>query len=77
MSYLFAKKVTSNLKSRVDHRNYNGASLLGLRGTVVKSHGSADSLSFQKAILVAISEVSKQVPKIIGKELEDLTVNCL
>ena len=77
LSYLFAKKVTSNLKSRVDHRNYNGASLLGLRGTVVKSHGSADSLSFQKAILVAISEVSKQVPKIIGKELEDLTVNCL
>ena len=71
LSYLFAKKVTSNLKNRVDHRNYNGASLLGLRGTVVKSHGSADSVSFQKAIMVAVNEVSQRVPEVIGTQLAD------
>ncbi len=69
LSYLLAKKVTANLKNRVDHRNYNGASLLGLRGTVVKSHGSADSVSFQKAIMVAVSEASQEVPKTIGAQL--------
>jgi glycerol-3-phosphate acyltransferase PlsX len=37
-------------KKRVDPRRYNGASLLGLRGIVVKSHGSADQLAFAKAI---------------------------
>ena len=63
MSYLLAKKVTANLKNRVDHRNYNGASLLGLRGTVVKSHGSADSVSFQKAIMVAVNEAPKKCPR--------------
>ena len=71
MSYLLAKKVTANLKNRVDHRNYNGASLLGLRGTVVKSHGSADSVSFQKAIMVAVNEASQEVPKIIGAQLAE------
>lgn len=71
LSYLFAKKVTSNLKNRVDHRNYNGASLLGLRGTVVKSHGSADSVSFQKAIMVAVNEVLQKVPEVIGTQLAD------
>ena len=71
MSYLLAKKVTANLKNRVDHRKYNGASLLGLRGTVVKSHGSADSVSFQKAIMVAVNEASQEVPKIIGAQLAE------
>ena len=71
LSYLFAKNVTSNLKNRVDHRNYNGASLLGLRGTVVKSHGSADSVSFQKAIMVAVNEASQRVPEVIGAQLEE------
>ena len=37
-------------KRRVDHRRYNGASLLGLRGVVVKSHGSADVFAFEQAI---------------------------
>ena len=63
--------MTANLKNRVDHRNYNGASLLGLRGTVVKSHGSADSVSFQKAIMVAVNEASQEVPKIIGAQLAE------
>jgi glycerol-3-phosphate acyltransferase PlsX len=34
----------------VDHRRYNGAALLGLRGLVFKSHGSADALAFEAAL---------------------------
>jgi glycerol-3-phosphate acyltransferase PlsX len=38
------------VRKRVDHRRYNGAALLGLRGLVFKSHGSADELAFETAI---------------------------
>ncbi len=44
-------------RKRLDHRRYNGATLLGLRGIVVKSHGSADSYSFFKALERARTEV--------------------
>jgi glycerol-3-phosphate acyltransferase PlsX len=42
--------VLTALKNRVDHRRYNGAALLGLRGLVFKSHGSADVLAFSNAL---------------------------
>ncbi|HCL86609.1 MAG TPA: phosphate acyltransferase, partial [Comamonadaceae bacterium] len=42
--------VLSALKRRMDHRRYNGAALLGLRGLVFKSHGSADALAFEQAL---------------------------
>jgi glycerol-3-phosphate acyltransferase PlsX len=42
--------VLTSFKNRVDHRRYNGAALLGLRGLVFKSHGSADELAFETAI---------------------------
>ncbi|WP_342616868.1 phosphate acyltransferase PlsX [Rhodoferax sp. GW822-FHT02A01] len=45
-----AYSVLSALKRRVDHRRYNGAALLGLRGLVFKSHGSADQLAFVNAL---------------------------
>ena len=45
-----AYPVLSAFKSRVDHRRYNGAALLGLRGLVFKSHGSADELAFETAL---------------------------
>lgn len=53
---LVALPVISAFKHRVDHRRYNGASLLGLRGIVVKSHGSADAFAFGFAIRRAIEE---------------------
>ena len=40
----------NRLKHRVDHRRYNGAALLGLRGLVFKSHGSADAFAFEQAL---------------------------
>lgn len=47
---IFAYPVLSSFKNRVDHRRYNGAALLGLRGLVFKSHGSADELAFEQAL---------------------------
>lgn len=49
---IVAMPVLRRFKRRVDHRVYNGASLLGLRGIVVKSHGSADAFAFRHAIEV-------------------------
>ena len=50
LAALVALPVIKHFKRRVDHRRYNGASLLGLRGIVVKSHGSADAFSFGNAL---------------------------
>jgi glycerol-3-phosphate acyltransferase PlsX len=47
---LIAYPVLTALKKRVDHRRYNGAALLGLRGLVFKSHGSADEMAFENAL---------------------------
>jgi len=66
---LLALPVVSAFKKRVDHRRYNGASLLGLRGIVVKSHGSADSFAFECALRRAHEEVSEGVLRRIGERL--------
>jgi len=55
---------------KIDPRSYNGASLLGLRGIVIKSHGRADRVSFAYAIEEAILEVQKNVPERISARLE-------
>jgi len=67
LSGLLSLPVLGQLKERVDPRRHNGASLLGLKGTVVKSHGSADELSFSHAIQVAISETKQKIPEKIGE----------
>jgi glycerol-3-phosphate acyltransferase PlsX len=53
---VLALPVINAFKRRVDPRRYNGASLLGLRGVVIKSHGSADRLAFRIAITRAVQE---------------------
>ncbi len=58
---LVALPVLNNLKRKVDHRQYNGASLLGLKGLVIKSHGGADVFAFRHALEYAVSEVSNHV----------------
>ena len=72
ISGLIALPVINAFKARIDPRRYNGASLLGLQGIVIKSHGSADSFSFQRAIEIAILEVTKDVPNRIDNQLETL-----
>ena len=50
LAALVALPVLNHFKARVDHRRYNGAALLGLRGLVFKSHGSADAFAFEQAL---------------------------
>jgi glycerol-3-phosphate acyltransferase PlsX len=50
LAALVAMPVLKHFKQRVDHRRYNGAALLGLRGLVFKSHGSADAFAFENAL---------------------------
>ena len=66
---LVALPVLKAFRKRVDPRRYNGASLVGLNGIVIKSHGGTDKLGFETAIRVAIEEVQNQVPQLIGQKL--------
>ncbi len=66
---LIAMPVLNAFRGRIDPRNYNGASLLGLRGIVVKSHGGTDVIGFQNAIQVAVAEVEHAVPQKINDHL--------
>jgi glycerol-3-phosphate acyltransferase PlsX len=50
LAAIVALPVLRRFKARVDHRRYNGAALLGLRGLVFKSHGSADAYAFEQAL---------------------------
>ena len=61
LAALIALPVLKHFKRRVDHRRYNGASLLGLKGIVVKSHGSADVFSFCNALERAADTVRSGV----------------
>jgi len=70
MMGLIAMPVISRFRSRVDHRRYNGASLLGLRGVVVKSHGSADSYALGFALQRAYEEVKHGMLENISKHIQ-------
>lgn len=67
---LIAMPVLKAFKRRLDPRRYNGASFLGLRGIVVKSHGGADSFAFLHAIHTATEEARSGVLKRISEQLE-------
>ncbi len=70
LSGLVALPVLRALRGRLDPRQYNGASLLGLKGIVLKSHGGADAYAFGHAIDEAVKEVAKDVPTRIESRLE-------
>jgi len=67
---LISMPVLKAFKRRIDPREYNGASLVGLQGIVIKSHGGADALAFSNAIHEAVLEVNKNVPQRISQRLE-------
>lgn len=67
-----AMPVLRRFGRRIDPGNYNGASLIGLRGVVIKSHGNADANAFANAIGVASAEVANDVPNRINALLEDM-----
>ena len=74
---LAAGPALSALRDRLDARRYNGASLVGLNGIVIKSHGDADKLAFETAVQTAIVEARKGVPVQIGKLVEDQSAVCI
>jgi len=67
---LLSMPILNSFKRKVDPGEYNGASLLGLRGIVIKSHGSANRRSYAQAIREAVLEVDKNVPQLISKQIE-------
>jgi phosphate acyltransferase len=74
LAALAAMPVIQAFKRRMDHRRYNGASLLGLRGIVIKSHGSADVYAFGQALERAVDEVRNNVPQRIAERMAQLPV---
>lgn len=69
---VIAYPVLKAFKEKVDPRRYNGASFLGLRKIVIKSHGGADAFSFYHAIAEARLEVQKNVPELIAQEVREI-----
>jgi glycerol-3-phosphate acyltransferase PlsX len=67
---LIAYPVLKAFKQRIDPRLYNGASFLGLRGLVIKSHGGADILAFKTAIKLAETEINHDVIRKISEQVE-------
>lgn len=67
---LVSMPVINRFRDSIDPRHYNGASLLGLRGIVIKSHGGADVLAFKNAIRIAEKEVHSDVPNRIARQVE-------
>ncbi|ANF59628.1 phosphate acyltransferase PlsX [Halotalea alkalilenta] len=64
-----ARPALSRFRREIDPVRYNGASLLGLSATVVKSHGGADALGFSYAISRAVTEVSGRLPARLAEGL--------
>ena len=64
----------NNFKERFDHRRYNGAILLGLKGISVKSHGSADAFSFGFAIGRAYDAAENRVVERIAGRMAQTAV---
>jgi glycerol-3-phosphate acyltransferase PlsX len=69
LAALIALPVIGAFRRRMDHRRYNGASLLGLKGIVIKSHGSADAFAFEQALARAVEEVRNGVPRRISQRM--------
>jgi len=67
--------VLKAFRNRFDHRRYNGASFLGLKGIVIKSHGGADSIAFANAIGIARKAVMEKVPERIDQHLQKQLVD--
>ena len=67
---LLAKPVLADLKKQMDPSRRNGASLLGLQGIVIKSHGAANQQCFGYALDQAVAEIEQDIPRKICSEIE-------
>lgn len=69
---LLARPIIGRLMNEMDPSRHNGASLLGLQGVVIKSHGNANEMAMKAAISLALKEVELEVPRRINDRLDDL-----
>ncbi|MDO3722626.1 phosphate acyltransferase PlsX [Marinobacter sp. chi1] len=69
-----ARPIIGRLLRLMDPARHNGASLLGLQGVVIKSHGNANERAMLSAIRQAVREVDMEVPRRINERLDDLLV---
>lgn len=67
---LLVKPILKQFAKRIDPSSYNGATLIGLQGTVIKSHGGASVYAFTCAIEEAIIGAEKNIPDLIRHEVE-------
>src|SRR5258706_5912204 len=74
LAALIAAPVINALRARMDPARYNGATLVGLKGIVIKSHGSADKRAFAHALDSALEEVRNDVPQRIAQQMAKLAV---
>lgn len=74
---LLALPLLKRMLVKIDPSQFNGASVLGLQGTIVKSHGSASISGFQSAISQALREVKADVPKIIQEKMTGIAQPCI
>ena len=79
MAYLVNRPILQRLRRRLDSRQYNGATLLGLNGIVIKSHGNADRFALACAVEVAIAEakhrLTLRIAEVIQKSLDPAVRN--
>jgi glycerol-3-phosphate acyltransferase PlsX len=74
LAALVATPVINALRARMDPARYNGATLVGLKGIVIKSHGSADARAFAHALESAVEEVRNNVPQRIAERMAQVLV---
>src|SRR5206468_8915397 len=74
LAALMAAPVIKALRARMDPARYNGATLVGLKGIVIKSHGSADKRAFAHALDSALEEVRNNVPQLIAQRMSQIMV---
>lgn len=67
-----AHPVLNQLRDQLSPENYNGATLLGLNGVVVKSHGRSTSVGFYNAIRVAMHEAEQDIPSLLKAEISKM-----
>lgn len=72
LSAMTARPILKRLRKDLDTRTLNGATFIGLKGIVIKSHGNADKLAFACAIKEAIKEIDQDVPTQIHQQIEAL-----
>jgi glycerol-3-phosphate acyltransferase PlsX len=74
---MITKPILKKFIKRIDPSRYNGATFIGLQGTVIKSHGSANAQAYARAIEEAIINVEKKVPELIRHKVEEVLKSSL